>query len=104
MFLVVFTTVEKREDGEKIAGELVERGLAGCVQILGPITSVYRWKGRVERGEEYLCIAKTTREIYPELEKFLKEVHPYEVPEIIALPIQTGSPDYLKWLEEACSP
>ncbi len=103
MFVIVLTTLEKREDGEKIGAALVERRLAACVQILGPITSIYRWKGRVEKSGEFLCLIKTKQSLYSEVEAFLKENHPYEVPQIVAIPISQGSEAYLKWLEESCT-
>jgi len=99
-FLQVITTTDKKETAEKIGQVLLERHLAGCVQIMGPIESRYWWEGRMERAEEYLCFIKTREEIYEEVERVIKEVHPYEVPEIIALPIIGGSPAYLQWLNE----
>jgi periplasmic divalent cation tolerance protein len=96
--LVVMTTVEKQEDGERLARLLVERELAACVQVLPPMISIYRWQGNVERASEVLLIIKTARAIYSELEATIKENHPYQTPEIIALPIETGSDAYLSWL------
>lgn len=97
-YLQVFTTTEKREDADKIASTLVEKKLAACVQIVGPITSTYRWKGKIETAQEWLCLLKTRSDLYPELEKAIKDLHPYETPEIIAVPILAGSQDYLQWL------
>jgi periplasmic divalent cation tolerance protein len=97
--LVVLTTLEKQEDGERIAALLVERRLAACVQILPPMVSIYRWEGAVERANEVLLLIKTTRAVYPQLVTTIKENHPYQTPEIIALPIEAGSDDYLNWLE-----
>ncbi|MEO0162787.1 MAG: divalent-cation tolerance protein CutA [candidate division WOR-3 bacterium] len=99
-YIQVFTTVEKKEDAEKIAKIVVEKRLAGCVQILGPIKSTYWWKGKIENAEEWLCIIKSKKELYPELEKTIREIHPYETPEIIAMPIIAGYEGYLKWLSE----
>lgn len=99
-YIQVFTTTEKKEEAERIAKALVDRKLAACVQIVGPVVSTYWWKGNVEKGEEWLCFIKSKREIYEELEGTIKEVHPYETPEIIALPIVAGSKDYLEWLGE----
>jgi periplasmic divalent cation tolerance protein len=96
--LVVLTTVEKMEDGERLAGLLIESELAACVQILPPMTSIYRWQGAVERASEVLLLIKTTRAAYPRLETTIKENHPYQTPEIIALPIEAGSAEYLGWL------
>ncbi len=96
----VFTTTEKREDASNIAKILVERKLAGCVQIVGPITSTYWWKGRVESAEEWLCIIKSKRSLYKEIERVIKEIHPYETPEIVGVPLTLGSKEYLKWLSD----
>lgn len=97
-YIQVFTATEKKEDAEKIAKALVEKRLAGCVQIVGPVISTYWWKGDIERAKEWLCFIKSRKNLYEELEKAIKEIHPYEVPEIIALPIVAGSKDYLEWL------
>lgn len=97
-FIQVFTTVGKREDAERIAKTLVEKRLAGCVQVIGPIVSTYWWKNNVETAEEWLCFIKSAKNLYSELEKAIREVHPYETPEIIAIPIVSGSKDYLQWL------
>lgn len=97
-YVQVFTTVGKKEAAEKIAKTLVEKRLAGCVQIVGPIVSTYWWKNNVETAEEWLCFIKSMKKFYPELEKVIKGVHPYETPEIIAVPIISGSKEYLQWL------
>lgn len=99
-YIQVFTTTEKKEDAERIAKALLEMRLAGCVQIVGPITSTYWWEGSLETAEEWLCIIKSKRSHYEEFEKAIKEIHPYETPEIIATPIVVGSKDYLKWLSD----
>jgi periplasmic divalent cation tolerance protein len=101
--LVVLTTVEKQEDGERLAGLLLDCELAACVQILPPMISIYRWQGVVERAGEILLLIKTTRAAYPRVETAIKENHPYETPEIIALPVVAGSADYLSWLTAAIS-
>jgi len=97
-YIQVVTAIEKRENAEKIAKALVEKRLAACVQILGPIVSTYWWKGTIERAEEWLCIIKSKKKLYEELEKSIKEIHPYETPEIFALPVVAGSKEYMKWL------
>src|SRR5262245_27993563 len=96
--LVVLTNLENQQDGERLAGLLVEGALAACVQILPPMVSIYRWQGAVERASEVLLLIKTTRAAYPRLETAIKENHPYQTPEIIALPIEVGSDGYLSWL------
>ncbi len=97
-FIQVATTVGSREEADRIARVLVERRLAGCVQILGPIQSVYRWDGQVEQAEEWLCVAKTGSQQYAAVEAAILELHSYERPEIIATPIVAGSSAYLAWL------
>ncbi len=97
-YIQVITAIEKREDAEEIANAMVEKRLAACVQIVGPIVSTYWWKGTIERAEEWLCIIKSKKDRYEELEKSIKEIHPYETPEIFALSIAAGSEDYLKWV------
>jgi periplasmic divalent cation tolerance protein len=96
----VTTTVATQADAERIAAALVEERLAACVQVAGPIISAYRWQGAIERATEWYCHCKTTWARYPALEARLRELHPYETPEIIALPIVAGSPAYLAWIEE----
>ena len=99
-FLQVTTAAGSREEAERLAAALVERRLAGCVQIVGPVVSVYRWQGAVERAEEWLCHAKTTSERYAAVEATIRELHSYECPEVIATPIVAGSAAYLAWLSE----
>jgi periplasmic divalent cation tolerance protein len=98
--LVVLCTFPDVEQARGIAVVLVERRLAACVNLLPGVESIYRWEGKVERAGEVLAVIKTTR--YPELEAALKELHPYEVPEILALPVAAGLAGYLKWLGESC--
>jgi periplasmic divalent cation tolerance protein len=99
--LQVLTTIDSEEAAERIAAALVERRLAACVQVLGPIASTYRWQGEVERAREWMCVAKTTAARYPEVEAAIRELHPYDEPEIVATPIVAASPGYLAWLRHA---
>lgn len=99
-FIQIFTTTDKKDLAEKIADKLVQEKFSQCVQILGPIKSIYRWKGKIEKAEEWLCIIKCAEKNYKKIEKTIKELHTYEVPEIIAVPIIRGSKDYLRWLEQ----
>ena len=99
-FITVTTTTAKREDADRIARTLVEARLAACVQILGPITSVYRWKGKIETEGEWLCLIKSSRGRYGALEEMILKLHPYETPEIVATGITAGSRGYLDWLGE----
>ncbi len=98
--IIVFTTFEKREDAERALQALLEQRIAACVQIIGPMTSRYWWKGKIETANEVLCLIKTRRALFPRLEQVLIELHPYEVPQIIAVPIEKGNAPYLRWLEE----
>jgi periplasmic divalent cation tolerance protein len=98
--LIVFTTAPTREGAIRIAGALVERRLAACVQVSGPITSVYCWQGMTENAAEWLCLVKTRQERYDEVERTIRELHSYETPEIVATPIVAGSPAYLQWLND----
>ena len=97
-FLCVSTTLNSRDAAQAIASKCVELGLAGCVQIIGPVESVYRWHGKLEKAEEWLCLAKTDRSHFDDLKATLLENHPYDVPEIIATEILDGSESYLDWL------
>jgi periplasmic divalent cation tolerance protein len=96
--LLVFTSLPNRADAERIAKELVTDGLAACVNIMAECTSIYRWKGKIEHTDEIQLLIKTTRINYSKLEGLLRSKHPYEVPEIIALPVSEGLPEYLNWV------
>jgi len=97
----VLTTAASEAEAEAIAAALVERRLAACVQVSGPIRSRYRWRGELERAEEWQCLIKTTAARYPEVEAAIRELHSYEEPEIVATPIVRGSPGYLAWVAES---
>lgn len=99
--LLVMTTVARAEDAEYLAREAVERRLAACVNLLPPMTSVYRWHGDVTREEERLVLFKTRADRFDALRDLLLEIHPYDVPEIVAVPLETGSDGYLKWLDDS---
>jgi periplasmic divalent cation tolerance protein len=96
---VVTTTAEKK-DAQTLAQALVERRLAGCVQIGGPIESHYWWNGRIETANEWTVTIKTLHSAYPAIEEAIRELHPYDQPEIIATKLAEVSPGYLKWLVE----
>lgn len=99
-YLQIITTTASEADAEKIAAALVDRRLAACVQISGPIQSTYRWRGAVETAQEWRLTIKTRTECYEKVEEAIKSLHPYEVPEIIAVGIVTASGDYLGWIDE----
>ncbi|NCN88967.1 MAG: divalent-cation tolerance protein CutA [Gallionella sp.] len=96
--LLVFTTLPDRASGERIAGALVTERVAACVNLMAAATSFYHWQGKLERTGEIPLLIKTTRSAYPQLEQRLRELHPYDLPEIIALPVAAGLPDYLSWV------
>jgi periplasmic divalent cation tolerance protein len=102
--LQVLTTVDSEEEAERIAAALVERRLAACVQVVGPIASHYRWQGKVESAREWMCVAKTAASRYDELEVAIRELHPYDEPEIVATPIVAGSASYLEWITRSLKP
>jgi len=97
-FFLVLTNCPDTACAEAIATALVEARLAACVNILAPCRSIYRWQGAIETASEVPLLIKTSAERYPELEALIKSLHPYTVPEIIALPIDRGLPAYVDWL------
>ncbi|MCK9196383.1 MAG: divalent-cation tolerance protein CutA [Syntrophales bacterium] len=103
-YLQIITTTETKAEAERLARVLIEGGLAACAQIVGPITSTYSWKGRIETAEEWQCLIKTRADLFGQVERSIKSVHSYETPEIIALPIRMGSREYLDWMAGLLSP
>lgn len=99
--LIVFVTVPNATEASKIAESLVSERLAACVNIVRGIESVYRWEGKVTRDDEFLLIIKTTDVRYGSLERRVKEMHSYTTPEVVAMPIQHGLPEYLRWLRDS---
>lgn len=100
--LVVLVTCRSAKEAQRIGRALVESRHAACVNILqAPVRSIYRWKGIVESAKEFVLILKSSRRKFPELERRVRRLHSYDVPEIIALPIERGSRPYLKWLSES---
>ena len=98
-YVQVVTTTETETDAQAIARAVVEQRLAGCAQIVGPITSVFWWQGQIEMAEEWLCLFKSRRDLYAALELAILAVHSYDVPEILAMPVTAGSKGYLEWLD-----
>lgn len=98
--IVVFVTCDSARGARVIARALVQKRLAACVNIMGSLKSIYRWKGRIESANEVLMFIKTTRAKFAALEDEIRRLHSYDTPEIIALPICEGSKPYLKWLRE----
>ncbi len=102
--LLVVSNLPDEDSARALAQDAVEARLAACVNVMSPCVSVYRWQGRLESATEIPVLFKTTRERYAELEAFIRARHPYELPEIIAVPIATGLPAYLDWLATETRP
>ena len=96
--ILVITAINSQESAQKIAQTLVEQRLTASVHVAGPITSTYWWKGKMEIEEEWTCTARTRKELYREVEKAILEIHLYDEPGIVALPIVDGSQSYLAWI------
>lgn len=97
-YIQVMTTVANQADATRIAALLVEAKLAACVQIIGAVTSIYRWQGKLETGAETLLLIKSRQDLFPALAELITANHPYEVPEILAVPVVAGGASYLSWL------
>jgi periplasmic divalent cation tolerance protein len=100
-YVQVLTTTGSEAEAERLSRMLVERRLAACVQVIGPIASRYRWQGQIEEDREWQCLAKTEAARYREVEAAIRDLHSYEEPEIIALPISDGSEGYLGWISDS---
>lgn len=100
-YIVIYVTVSNRAEGEKIARALLQERLAACVNIVDNVQSFFWWKGAIDSGSESLLIIKTKKATFKALVKKVKDVHSYDVPEIIALPVVDGSGDYLKWIDDS---
>jgi periplasmic divalent cation tolerance protein len=96
---LISTTLDSEAAAAELAGRLVEERLAACVQVTGPVASVYRWKGAVQRATEWHCVAKTSEGRLDATLKRIRALHPYDVPDIVAVPIVAGDPDYLAWIQ-----
>lgn len=99
-YQLVLCTCPDEDSAQLIAEQLVDNNLAACVNILPGIISVYRWLGSRERAQEHLLIIKSTSQVYSKLEETIRELHPYELPEVIAVPIENGNSDYLSWISD----
>lgn len=100
--IVVLVTAKTREEAEKIGRTLVTEGLAACVNLVTPVSSIFSWEGKIEQEEEALLIIKSLSSLFGKLEARVKEIHSYQVPEIIALPVTAGSNRYLEWVKSVC--
>jgi len=103
MYLQVQVSTPTKEVADSLIKELLRVRLIACGQVLGPIESHYWWKDTLESSQEYLCLMKTREDLYPKVERLVEKVHPYEVPEIIAQPIQVGLKAYLEWIDTETS-
>lgn len=103
MEIVVLSTVSDRNDAENMARSLVREKLAACVNVIPQVRSFYEWKGKIAEDDELLLVVKTTREVLDRLITRIKELHPYELPEIISMEISAGLPDYLAWIRNSVS-
>ena len=104
MHIVVFITTKNSAQAKKISHELIKEKLIACANIVQGVQSVFWWKKKVDQSQEVLLIVKTRQNLFPKLAKRVKALHSYQVPEIIALPILAGNPDYLKWIDESVEP
>jgi len=101
MYILVLITASDKEEAEAIARALVEKRLAACVNIIADVGSLFWWQGKVDRAREALCIVKSKKEKFPVLQKLVRSLHSYDVPEIIALPLVAGAKNYLDWIDES---
>jgi periplasmic divalent cation tolerance protein len=97
--LVVLMTAGSQEEADRIANALVTKMLAACVNVLPGVTSVYRWEGELQRDQEWLLVAKSTRDVLDDLVQCVQAIHSYDLPEVIALPVVGGSEAYLRWVD-----
>ena len=102
--IVVLTTADSRELAKKIAVSLVESGAAACVNLMEGIRSIYRWQGELCEEDEFLLLIKSTKDCFETIRSMIRELHSYDVPEVVALSLSGGDPDYLRWLGEQVSP
>jgi len=100
-FLMVVTTCPDNETAHLVANKIIERSLAACVNILPEVVSIYQWKGERQQGTEHILLIKTEKSRYTELQNLITESHPYELPEVIAVPISEALPEYLSWIKSA---
>ena len=97
-YIIVLVTIATKEEAEKIVQHLLNEKLIACGNIVGPVTSFFRWSGKIERAEEYLALMKSRKNLFAKLSEAVKALHSYEVPEILAVPVVEGSKAYLDWL------
>ncbi|OGV97995.1 MAG: hypothetical protein A3I04_00575 [Nitrospinae bacterium RIFCSPLOWO2_02_FULL_39_110] len=103
-FVVIFITASSFKEAERIGKGLVKKGLAGCANIIQPIRSIFFWKGKLCQENEVLLLVKSRAGLFDSLMNYVKKNHSYKIPEIVAIPIVYGLPDYMAWLDESCKP
>ena len=103
-YIQVMTAAGSREEADQLARSIVEQRLAACAQVIGPMSSHYWWRGELESATEWLCLMKTERRLYDDIEAAIRAAHSYETPEIVAVPVETGSEAYLAWLSGEVRP
>jgi len=103
MYQIILCTCPNQKTAEDLAGHLITEKLAACVNIIAGITSVYEWQGKIETSQEQLLLIKSHADKYDAIEATIKTIHPYELPEIIAVPIERGLPEYLQWINKCLS-
>lgn len=102
-YVIVMVTTSSKHEAEKIAQHLLNERLIACANIVGPVTSIFRWSGKKEKSEEYLILMKSHQDLFKKLEEAVRALHSYQVPEILVLPIVDGSKEYLNWLNDCLS-
>lgn len=96
---LVITNMPNLKAAEQLAQQLIEARVAACINILAPCVSIYRWQGKIESSQEFPVLIKTTEMRYPEVQRMIRDQHPYELPEIVCVAVEDGLPEYLKWVE-----
>jgi len=103
-YIVVIMTTSNKEEAEKIVRSLLKERLIACANILGPVSSLFWWQGKIDEAKEFLVFMKSHKSLFERLSERVREIHSYDVPEIVALPIIEGSPPYLDWLKTCLQP
>jgi len=96
--IIILTTINSKEEAEKISRKLLKEKLVACVNIIGPIESLFWWQNKIDEAEEFIILIKTDKSLFQQVAETTKKIHPYQIPEIIGLPIVEGSKDYLRWM------
>jgi periplasmic divalent cation tolerance protein len=100
-FIQIITTTSDKKNAERIADTLIEKELAGCVQIIGPVQSTFKWRGKLKKTKEWICFIKTKDIHFSKIENEMKKIHKYSIPELLSFKVNKGNKTYLKWLEDS---